>query len=168
MTNTANAVGNVSVLPVTQSDVAANAAFEFHNPVADVPRQLTGSEEEHIKRALEASQTAMDAIGTVTNLATYTLTILGIIIGLVALVGGYAIYRSAKAQAERIANERFDVYIKTDNFKELVKVKIERSINERWQESEGSRLEEEIRDPADPQPFDPPPPNPPPPGEAAQ
>jgi hypothetical protein len=154
-----NTVNSAEVSPLAANDMAAeNAAFETHV-------ETDGTEAEHIERALGASETAMQAIDTVTNLATYTLTILGIIIGLVAIVGGVAIWRTAKATAKQIANERFDTYIETDEFKELVKVRIERSINERWQQNAGARLAEEQRDPADPQPFDPPPPAQPPPVE---
>ena len=155
--NTAAAVTNAPA----NTDVTANAAFEIH-------ANANGTEEEHIQKALEASQTAMEAIGTVTDLATYTLTILGIIIALVAIFGGAAILRAARATAKQIANKRFDSYMQSPEFKEMVKVRVERSIDERWQRIEATRLEEEVRDPADPQPFDPPPPNPVPPGEGAE
>lgn len=129
------------------------AAMVAPAPAPAPPSQL---EQEHVQQALEASQTAMDAIGTVTNLATYTLTILGIILGLVAIVGGVAIWRAARATAKQIANKRFDTYIMTDEFKELVRVKIEQSVQDRWQDTVVvRRLSEELKPADDPSPFPP-------------
>lgn len=87
----------------------------------------------------------MDAIGTVTNLATYTLTILGIVIALIALFGFTAMYRKVQLIAKQIANKRFNDYIETDEFKGLLKVAVEQAFLERT----ALRLQEEVRDPAD-------------------
>jgi DNA polymerase III sliding clamp (beta) subunit (PCNA family) len=124
----------------------ATTAVQNHTP--------SGVEQEHIKEALEASQTAMDAIATVTSLTSYTLTILGIFIALLALWGVSAVVRTAKATAKQIANERFKAYIETDEFKELVKERIAKSVDEKWGNTFViRRLAEDEKDPADFSPF---------------
>lgn len=165
-------VANMSAVPRTHFSILQELTCGLIAPM-EAQGQVTGSEAEHIKRALEAAQTAMDAIQTVTNVASYTLTAIGIVIGLVAIFGGVAIWLGAKAAAKQIANKRFDDYMQGDEFKELVKVRVEQAVDRHWQESAGARLVEE-RAPDDPQPFEPPPeeppspPSQPSPGETAQ
>jgi hypothetical protein len=119
-----------------------------------VPTAVPPIEQEHVKKALEASQTAMDAISTVTAISTYTLTILGVIIAILALWGVGALVRAARSAAKQIANARFNAYIESDEFKEMVKVRIEKSVQDRWQNTiVVSRLAEDVKAADDPSPF---------------
>jgi hypothetical protein len=119
-----------------------------------VPTAVPPIEQEHVKKALEASQTAMDAISTVTAISTYTLTILGVIIAILALWGVGALVRAARSAAKQIANARFNAYIDSDEFKEMVKVRIEKSVQDRWQNTiVVSRLAEDVKAADDPSPF---------------
>ena len=112
------------------------------------------TEQQHISEALQASQTAMDAIGTIIDVATLSLTIIGIFIGLLALFGVMAIVRQAKAQAKQIANKAVTDYIETDVFKALVNSGIDKSVQDRWRESVvANRLSEERRQPGDESAF---------------
>jgi hypothetical protein len=119
-----------------------------------VPTAVPPIEQEHVKKALEASQTAMDAISTVTAISTYTLTILGVIIAILALWGVGALVRAARSAAKQIANARFNAYIESDEFKEMVKVRIEKSVQDRWQNTiVVSLLAEDVKAADDPSPF---------------
>lgn len=120
-------------------------------PLHTVPSPI---EQEHIHQALDASQTAMSAIQTVTSVASWTLTIIGIAIALLALWGVTAIIMQARKSAERIANERFDAYIKSDEFKEMVKERISKSVDERWGNAfVVSRLSEDKKPAGEASPF---------------
>ena len=55
----------------------------------------------------------------------------------------------------KIANDQFDSYIKTETFLEMVKDRIEKSVQERWQNTiVVSRLSEDVKSPNDPSPFE--------------
>lgn len=111
------------------------------------------AEQAHIQQALDASQTAMDAIGTVTNIASFTLTILGVIIAIVALWGVALIVRGAREAAKQIANERLDGYIQGEDFRALVVEGIDAAVKAKWQDGLIRRLEEAVRGGDDPSPF---------------
>jgi hypothetical protein len=104
----------------------------------------TPIEQDHIKQALEASQSAMDAIGTVTDIATYTLTILGVFIAILALWGVVAIINAARATAKQIANDRFDDYIESKEFSDFVKSRIDTAVEAKWQENQIGSMEQEV------------------------
>lgn len=111
-------------------------------------------EKAHIDQALAASQTAIDAISTVVSVSTWALAIIGIGIAIIAWWGWSTLKAAARETAEKIAIRRFDSYIKTDAFLELVKDRIERSVQERWQNTVVvSRLAEDVKSPNDPSPF---------------
>lgn len=59
----------------------------FFMLATQAPHKPSALEADHIKQALEASQTAMDAIGTVTTVASWALTIMGLFIAIVAFFG---------------------------------------------------------------------------------
>ena len=119
---------------------------------ASVP--VPAIEQAHVKQALEASQTAMDAISTVTAVSTYTLTILGVMIAILALWGVGALVKAARAAAKQIANSRLDSYIQSDEFNDLVKLKIEKSVQEKWLNTVVvTRLAEDVKSADDPSPF---------------
>jgi hypothetical protein len=115
-------------------------------------------EQDHINRALESSQTSMDAIGTITDVASYTLTLLGVLIALLAIWGIKEIWERAEKAAERIANKRLASYIASPEFYDFVKNRIDKSVEARWQESQiGSMEEKGIVGGEGDSPFPPPP-----------
>lgn len=134
------------------TNVAANVVA--NTTTATPPVEPSTVEQEHVKQALEASNTAIDAISTVLAISSWTLGIIAVFLGIVALWGYAAIKRAAGSEAKQIANERFNAYIETDEFKDLVKAKIEKSVQDRWQNTVVvSRLSEEPKMPDDPSPF---------------
>lgn len=111
-------------------------------------------EQAHIDQALAASQTAIDAISTVVSVSTWALAIIGIGIAVIAWWGWSTLKAAARETAKKIANERFDSYIKTETFLEMVKERIDKSVQERWQNTKvAERIEEESKLPDDPSPF---------------
>jgi len=111
-------------------------------------------EKAHIDQALAASQTAIDAISAVVSVSTWALGLIGIAIAIIALWGWSTLKAAARETAEEIANKRFDSYIKTETFLEMVKERIERSVQERWQNTiVVSRLSEDVKPLNDPSPF---------------
>lgn len=118
----------------------------------------TSLEQEHIDRALAASQTAMDAIGTVVDIATYTLTFLGVLIAILAIWGIKEIWERAERAAERIANKRLAAYIQSQEFSDFVKNRIDKGVEARWQETQIDSMEQEKATASEgEQPFPPPP-----------
>lgn len=123
-----------------------------HAPTAP-PHLPSSVEQEHIKQALEASQTAMDSIGTVTDIASYTLTILGVFIAILALWGVVMIIKAARGAAKQIANSRLDAYIASNEFRDLMVARVDASIKAERQDLLLKRLEEVVRGADDPTPF---------------
>jgi hypothetical protein len=118
----------------------------------------TPVEQQHIDRALAASQASMDAISTVTSVASYTLTILGVIIALLAIWGIKEIWERAERAAERIANKKLAAYITSEEFSAYVKNRIDKAVEARWQEMQiGSMEQEQAVAEAGDSPFPPPP-----------
>lgn len=118
------------------------------------PHTPSAVEQEHIRQALDASQTAIDAISTILTVSTWALAIIAVFLGLVALWGYSAVRRAACDQAKRIANEQFDAYVGTDQFKKLVAERIAKSVEERWGKAVVlTRLEEEPNIAGEPAPF---------------
>jgi hypothetical protein len=104
----------------------------------------TPVEQEHIERALAASQASMDAISTVTSVASYTLAVLGVLIAVLAIWGIKEITEQARAAAERIANKKLADYITSEAFSVFVKNRIDKAVEARWQEMQiGSMVQEE-------------------------
>jgi hypothetical protein len=123
-------------------------------PVQPTPHNAPSPvEQEHIKEALGAAQSAMDAIGTVTDIASYTLTILGVFIAILALWGVAMIIKAARDAAERIANNRMDDYIAGDDFQALVKERVDKAIAATWQDVQLQRLTETGKPAGDEEPF---------------
>ena len=141
MADTTTQAGQVQAVPPQVS-----ALPPTHNPDA--------LESEHIEQALNASQTAMDAIGTITDIATYTLTTLGVIIATLALWGAVQLVRQARYAAKQIANARLTTYMASDEFQAKLKDLVSASVLELWQNNEvPGRLAEAEREPNDPSPF---------------
>jgi uncharacterized membrane protein YhiD involved in acid resistance len=104
------------------------------------------AEAQHIEQALASSQTAMDAIGTVTDIATYTLTILGVFIGILALWGVGALVKAARGAAKQIANARWNDYIASEEFNALVNSRIDEAVRAQRLDTISRKLEELARD----------------------
>ncbi len=97
----------------------------------------------------------MDAIGTVVDISTYTLTVLGVLIAILAIWGVGALVRTARAQAKQIANKRWDSYIESDEFKALVKSRIDEAVKSQKLDAITRKLDELVRDEEeDEPPFD--------------
>lgn len=88
----------------------------------------------------------MDAIGTVTDVATYTLTILGVLIAILAIWGVGALVKAARGAAKQIANERWNSYIKSDEFNALVNSRIDEAVKAQRLDTISRKLEELARD----------------------
>jgi hypothetical protein len=99
-------------------------------PLHTVPTPI---EQEHIRQAMEASQTSMDAIQTLLSMSQWVLGVLAVLIAILALWGLRAVTRGSAQAAKQIANGRFDTYIECQEFRDLVEEKIDRAIERRWQ-----------------------------------
>lgn len=110
-------------------------------------------EQEHIKQALDASQTAIDAIGTVLTVSTWALGIIGFAVALIALWGWSTLKEGAREKAKQIANERLDSYMASDEFKALMQARVDVAVKAKWQESLLKHLEEAVRAADDEAPF---------------
>lgn len=130
---------------------AEGAAEPFVHNMGHAP---TAIEDAHIQQALDASQTAINAIGAVSSIASLALTVLGIGVAVIAIWGWVTITRGAKAAAVSIANKRLDAYILSPEFSDLVRLKVELSIKERWARSiVAERIVEDTSGGDDPPPF---------------
>ncbi len=75
----------------------------------------------------------MDAIDSLVGLSSLVLTILGIVIGLIAIFGWAVIYAGARGQAKQVANRRFEHYIKTEEFSADITKRLDELLEARWQ-----------------------------------
>lgn len=124
--------------------------------ISGAAHRPTEVESAHIRQALDASQTAIDAISTIVSVSSWTLGIIAVFLGLVALWGYAAIRKAASDEAKRIANATLDTYIDGEEFRQLVKERIAKSVEEQWGKTVVlSRLQEEPPPPNDPQAFPP-------------
>lgn len=120
-------------------------------PIHTVPSPI---EQQHIREALEASQTAMSAIQTLLSMSQWVLGILAVVLAGIAIFGWVVIRNAVMSQSKQIANKRFDAYIETAGFKDLVSQQIAKSVKERWENTVVvSRLAEERKSPGDASPF---------------
>ena len=117
------------------------------------PHVPSAIEQEHVKQALEASQTAIDAIGTVLTVSTWALAIIGVAVAFIALWGWSTLKEGANEKAKQIANERLDSYMMSDEFKALMQTRVDVAVKAKWQESLLKRLEEAVRTADDEAPF---------------
>lgn len=124
---------------MTTSNAAASKVVVPPAPAPPTPELAplhtspTPVEQEHIRQALEASQTSMDAIQTLLSLSQWVLTVFAVLIAILALWGLRAvIWGSAKA-AKQIANSRFDAYMETKEFRDLVEERLDKALDRRFQ-----------------------------------
>ena len=122
-------------------------------PTPTASPEPTAVEQSHIEQALDASQSAMDAIGTVTDIASYTLTILGVFIAILALWGVGMIIKAARDTAKQIANERLNDYIDSDEFAALIQQRVDEGVRAHWQNRAMQMLEELTRKEGEEPPF---------------
>lgn len=121
--------------------------------IATATPEPTTVEQSHVEQALNASQSAMDAIGTVTDIATYTLTILGVFIAILALWGVGMIIKAARDTAKQIANERLNAYIESEEFQALIQQRVDEGVRAHWQNRAMQMLEELTRNEGEEPPF---------------
>lgn len=105
----------------------------------------SAAEQEHIKQALDASQTAIDAISTVLSVSTWALGIIGIGVAVIAFWGWSTLKDAAREKAKQIANERLESYMESDDFRALMQSRIDLAVKANWQESLLKRLQEVVR-----------------------
>lgn len=82
--------------------------------------------------AIEVADRAIDAFDKLLNLSMWTFGILGFVVALIAIFGYGLIASSARKAAERVATDRIDSYIKsqefTDNLEKLVHTEVRRRL----------------------------------------
>ena len=122
-------------------------------PIPTLTPEPSELEQSHVEDAIEASQTAMDAIGTVTDVASYTLTILGVFIAILALWGVGMIVKAARDSAKQIANKRLDDYIEGDEFKALLNSRVDEAVRRERLDAIARKLDELSREAEDEAPF---------------
>ena len=111
-------------------------------------------EQAHIVEALAASQTAMDAISTLLGISQWVLSILALVVGFIAIFGWGVIRNAVLNLAKQIANKRMDAYIKSEEFSDLLSVKIDEAVIRREQDRTAQRLAEEPRTPGEAPAFE--------------
>jgi hypothetical protein len=110
-------------------------------------------EQSHIDQALSASQTAISAIDTLLNISMWTLGILAIVLAVIGIIGWSVIRAACLNAVKQIANERFDSYIETDEFREFVQARVDKAVKANWQNHLMKRIEEAVREEGDASPF---------------
>lgn len=99
------------------------------------------------EKALELAEQSLQSIQTITDVGNLYLTIIGIGIGLVALVGVAAVYIGSKREAKRVADGRIDAYIKSEEGQALIQKVIASEVNSKIAE----RVSVMVRPPPPPQ-----------------
>lgn len=89
-----------------------------------------------IKTALLADQVAAQkayelstsAIGTVSSVASWTITALGVLVAIIAIFGWAVIAKASKAAAKKVAHDNVHAYLKSDEFIRLLDDKVEKAL----------------------------------------
>lgn len=84
--------------------------------VAEIKEALLADQQ----RAAEAYEVALQSIGAVTSLASWTLGILGVVLGLVALFGWAVISKVATSRAKELAGQKVSAYLISDEFAKIL------------------------------------------------
>ena len=137
--------GAVTPVIVKVAPIATSA------PLHTVPSPI---EQVHIREALEASQTAMNAIDTLLSMSQWVLGIMALVVGIIAIFGWGAIRNAVLAQSKQIANKRMVDYIDSEAFSDLLSIKIEEAVVRREQDRDAQRLAEEPRPEGEAPPFE--------------
>lgn len=126
-----------------------------HSPVASPTFVSEASELEraHIDQALSASETAISAIDTLLNISMWTLGILAILLAVIGIIGWSVIRAACINHAKQIANDRFDAYIRTDEYHDFVQARVDKAVKANWQNHLMKRIEEAVKEEDDPSPF---------------
>lgn len=97
-------------------------------PVVTEISESSLSEHEH-----ELVDTALAAIDTLLNISTYVLTVLGIVLALIGIVGWVIIRKGAIDKAADTASSKLDSYLEGEKFEALLADKLQESIEKKWQ-----------------------------------
>lgn len=81
--------------------------------------------------AAEPISVALSAIDTLLSLSSWVLTILGIVLALIALVGWFTIHNSAVKAARDVAEKRLNEYLEEERFQNMLTEAVERKVTER-------------------------------------
>ena len=118
-----------------------------------LPSEPSVIEQGHIDQALNASETAISAIDTLLNISMWTLGILAIALALVGIIGWSVIRAACINHAKQIANDRFDDYIKSDEYSAFVQARVDKAVKANWQNHLMKRIEEAVKDEGEASPF---------------
>ncbi len=86
------------------------------------------------ENAFRASEVAISAIDTLLNFQMWALGIIAVIIALVAFFGWQVVKIGAREAAEKIATERIDSYIKSEEFRDRASVRIGKEVEKRMED----------------------------------
>lgn len=117
------------------------------------PVEPSAVEQAHIEDALNASETAISAIDTLLNISMWTLGILAIVLAVIGIIGWSVIRAACLNAAKQIANDRFDDYIKSDEYRDFVQARVDKAVKANWQNHLMKRIEEAVKEEDDPSPF---------------
>lgn len=110
-------------------------------------------EQAHIDQALSASETAISAIDTILNVSMWSLGILAILLGIIAIFGWGVIRNACLDRAKQIANKRIKAYIEGEEFAALLKERIDKAAKAEWQARTIERITEAVRREGEDSPF---------------
>ncbi|MBX7501357.1 hypothetical protein K3181_07880 [Qipengyuania sp. YG27] len=126
-------------------------------PISPAPAVATQEpsqiEQDHIEQALSASDTALSAIDTLLNISMWTLGILAIALAVIGIIGWSVIRAACLNAVKQIANERFDSYMGSEEFRQFTQDRVDRAVKANWQNHLMKRIEEAVRKDSDPSPF---------------
>lgn len=94
-------------------------------------RELKDALEAEQTRAVDVADRSIAAIDTLLNLSMWGMTILGILVGLIALFGYGLIARSARIAAEKVATEKVESYIKSQEFADQIQRDVKEEVRRR-------------------------------------
>jgi hypothetical protein len=122
-------------------------------PAAPYIPEPSTVEQAHIEQALSASETAISAIDTLLNISMWTLGILAVVLAVIRIIGWSVIRAACLNAVKQIANDRFDRYIESDEFRQFTQDRVDRAVKANWQNHLMKRIEEAVRKDSDPSPF---------------
>lgn len=95
--------------------------------VLEIKQELLTDQE----AAQQAFQLAVSSISTVSSIASWTLTALGVLVAVIAIFGFAIIVKAARYQARAVANEVVTHYLSSDAFSRMLEQKVAESLAER-------------------------------------
>lgn len=97
---------------------------QVSEPITGLPR----SDHEH-----EIVDTALAAIDTLLNASMWVLSVLAFVLAVIAIFGWTVIRRASVERATKVAGEKLDEFLSTEDFESLLSDKIQEAIERKWQ-----------------------------------